>query len=604
LAGLRRVPFARKPEGMIARFHTLVYECISAVAEVLFLLQIRMRIRKSRNPFPIRFRIVSLGTAAPHWRAFVCGRGLERREKNMEQREQELKKVIRLAGRYNVIPIVRRLLADTETPIRVFQQLSRGRRAFLLESVEGGIKWARYSFIGTDPFLTLKLKNNKVTLEEGGRTDTLVTDDPLQLLRERLRSYRSPALPELPPFTGGAIGFFGYDLLRYYERKLPAHAVDDLEMEDMHFMFCDRVVVFDHLKQQVLVIGNVHVPQGATDGQIREAYESACAGLDDILARLQQPMPATAAPVGSPPADPELGEIRSNLTREQFIANVEKAKEYIRAGDIFQVVLSQRFHIETEVDPLQVYRVLRTMNPSPYMYVLKLDREVIVGTSPELLVKVDGDCVETRPIAGTRPRGRTPEEDLALERELLADEKERAEHVMLVDLGRNDLGRVSEYGSVKCDAYMEIERYSHVMHIVSNVSGKLREDKDFFDAFLSCLPAGTVSGAPKLRAMEIIAELENEARGAYAGAIGYLGFSGNLDTCITIRTIIFKDGKAYVQAGAGIVWDSVPEKEYEETVNKAKGMLEAIRAAEAVFPTRREGLLAAAYERRTNLDYD
>jgi len=521
----------------------------------------------------------------------------------MEQREQELQNVIRLAGEYNVIPVVRRLMADTETPIRVFQQLSRDRRAFLLESVEGGIKWARYSFIGTDPFLILKLKKNKVTISEGGKSQSFATDDPLKLLRERLRQYRSPALPDLPPFTGGAIGFFGYDLLQYYERKLPPHKTDDLVMDDMQFMFCDRVVVFDHLKQQVLVIGNVHVKEGASEADIRIAYQDASLGIEEIVQRLQGPSAPAVTASGAPPADPELGDIRSNLTKEQFIRNVEQAKEYIRAGDIFQAVLSQRFHIETEVDPLQVYRVLRTMNPSPYMYVLKLDEEVIVGTSPELLVKVDGDRVETRPIAGTRPRGRTPEEDLALEKELLADEKERAEHVMLVDLGRNDLGRVSAYGSVKCDSYMEIERYSHVMHIVSNVTGKLREDKDFFDAFLSCLPAGTVSGAPKLRAMEIIAELENEARGAYAGAIGYLGFSGNLDTCITIRTIIFKNGKAYVQAGAGIVWDSVPEKEYEETVNKAKGMLKAIRAAEAAFPARSSGKLAAAADRRSSLDY-
>ncbi|MBW5446631.1 anthranilate synthase component I [Cohnella sp. CFH 77786] len=514
----------------------------------------------------------------------------------MEQ--QELQQIIRLAGTYNVIPIVRRLMADTETPIRVFRQFSRDQRAFLLESVEGGVKWARYSFIGTDPFLVMRLKRGEVTFDQEGKVVTLRTDDPLQLIREKLRAYRSPALPELPPFTGGAIGFFGYDLLRYYERKLPAHRTDDLNMDDMHFMFCDKVIVFDHLKQQVLVIGNVHVPDGASDREIESAYRAAVQGIDGTIARLRQPVPQDISR-GAPPQDPELGTIRSNLTKEQFIANVEQAKEYIRAGDIFQVVLSQRFHVETDVDPLQVYRVLRTMNPSPYMYCLKLGDEMIVGTSPEALVKVNGGKLETRPIAGTRPRGATPEEDESLERELLADEKERAEHVMLVDLGRNDLGRVSEFGSVKCDSYMQIERYSHVMHIVSNVTGVLRKDKDFFDAFLSCLPAGTVSGAPKLRAMEIIAELENEARGAYAGAIGYLGFSGSLDTCITIRTIIFKNGKAYVQAGAGIVWDSVPEKEYEETVNKAKAMLKAIRAAEAAFPP-----LAAAGERRTNLDYD
>ncbi|MFC5531758.1 anthranilate synthase component I [Cohnella yongneupensis] len=523
--------------------------------------------------------------------------------------QQELQGIIALAGKYNVIPVVRRLLADTETPIRVFQHLSRDKRAFLLESVEGGAKWARYSFIGTDPFLVLKLKKNKLSLEQNGKTEYHVTDQPLQLLREKLRTYRSPQIADLPPFTGGAIGFFGYDLLQYYERKLPPHDIDDLNMDDMQFMFCDQVIVFDHFKQQVLVIGNVHVTEGASDKAIEEAYEATCVAIDATIDRLQQPQPPIASR-DAPPQDPDLGEIQSNLTKQQFIDNVNQAKEYIRAGDIFQVVLSQRFHIETEVDPLHVYRVLRTMNPSPYMYYLKLDDEVIVGTSPELLVKVDNGKVETRPIAGTRPRGKTPEEDMALEKELLADEKERAEHVMLVDLGRNDIGRVSTFGTVKCDSYMEIERYSHVMHIVSNVTGQLRPDKDFYDAFLSCLPAGTVSGAPKLRAMEIIAELENEARGAYAGAIGYLGFSGNLNTCITIRTIIFKHGKAYVQAGAGIVWDSVPENEYEETVNKAKGMLKAIRSAEAAFPPAPQATiggnkpLAVVGDRRTNLDYD
>ncbi len=518
--------------------------------------------------------------------------------------EQELQGIIALAGKYNVIPVVRRLLADTETPIRVFQHLSRDKRAFLLESVEGGAKWARYSFIGTDPFLVLRLKKNKLALEQNGKTEYHVTDQPLQLLREKLRSYRSPQIADLPPFTGGAIGFFGYDLLQYYERKLPPHGIDDLNMDDMQFMFCDQVIVFDHFKQHVLVIGNVHVQEGASDRMIEEAYEKTCLAIDKTIERLQQPLPPVKSR-GTPPQDPDLGDIKSNLTKQQFLDNVNQAKEYIRAGDIFQVVLSQRFHIETEVDPLHVYRVLRTMNPSPYMYYLKLDDEVIVGTSPELLVKVDNGKVETRPIAGTRPRGKTPEEDLALEKELLADEKERAEHVMLVDLGRNDIGRVSTYGTVKCDSYMEIERYSHVMHIVSNVTGQLRPDKDFYDAFLSCLPAGTVSGAPKLRAMEIIAELENEARGAYAGAIGYLGFSGNLNTCITIRTIIFKNGKAYVQAGAGIVWDSVPENEYEETVNKAKGMLKAIRAAEAAFPqSSAKAPMAVVGDRRTNLDYD
>ena len=490
--------------------------------------------------------------------------------------------VIRLAREYNLIPVVRHLLADTETPIRVFQQFYNEKRAFLLESVEGGVKWARYSFIGTDPFLLVKAKNGITEIQNGKEAARYEEQKPVEVLKSLLRSYRSPSIPDLPRFTGGAVGFFGYDLLQYYER-LPKHKLDDLEMDDIHFMFCDQVIAFDHFKQQLKVISNVHIPEGATDAQIIRAYDETCAKIDALITKLTRPVPANRMIHRPIPDNVELGDIRSNVTKDKFIANVEAAKDYIRAGDIFQVVLSQRFEIETAVEPLQVYRILRTMNPSPYMYVLKLDDEVIVGTSPELLVRVEDEQVETRPIAGPRPRGATPEEDEELERDLLADEKERAEHLMLVDLGRNDLGRVSEFGTVKCNTFMEIERYSHVMHIVSNVTGRIRRDKDFFDAFLSCMPAGTVSGAPKLRAMEIIAELENEARGCYAGAIGYLGFSGNLDTCITIRTVVFKNGKAYVQAGAGIVWDSVPEKEYEETVNKAKALLKAIRTAEAVF---------------------
>ncbi len=498
----------------------------------------------------------------------------------------ELSEVKRLAERHNLIPIVRTLLADTETPIRLFQHFYEERRAFLLESVEGGVKWARYSFIGTDPFLTVSGKHGKMQVEVRGETTTY-EEKPIELLKRLLRSYSSPALPDLPRFTGGAVGYFGYDLLQYYE-KLPAHRIDDLQMNDIQFMFCDQVIVFDHVKQQIKVIANAHIPEHADEADIAAAYRQTCAKIDALVERLKRPNPFPPVRHNPIPDSVQLGDIRSNVSKDKFISNVEKAKEYIRAGDIFQVVLSQRFEMETDVSPLQVYRMLRTMNPSPYMYYLKMDDEVIVGTSPELLVRVEGDRVQTRPIAGTRPRGKTPEEDAAYEKELLADNKEIAEHLMLVDLGRNDIGKVSEFGTVRCDTFMEIERYSHVMHIVSNVSGKLRGDKDFFDAFISCLPAGTVSGAPKLRAMEIIAELENEARGTYAGAIGYLGFSGNLDTCITIRTIVFKRGKAYIQAGAGIVWDSVPEKEYEETVNKAKALLTAIRMAEAIFSERRE----------------
>ncbi|ASA22919.1 anthranilate synthase component I [Paenibacillus donghaensis] len=491
--------------------------------------------------------------------------------------------VVKLSGEYNLIPVVKTLLADMETPIRIFQRFAERDRAFLLESVEGGIQWARYSFIGCDPFLMISGKQGNINVEIGGEVKQL-SGKPIEELKALLRSYRSPKLADMPPFTGGAIGFFGYDLLQYYE-KLSAHAHDDLLMDDIRFMFCDRIIVFDHVKQQILLIGNLHVQAGATDEEIRLSYEELSARLEVMAEELQKEGPKENVNRRSIPQDVELGEIHSNLTKEQYIRNVEQAKEYIRAGDIFQVVLSQRLHIDTEVSPLHVYRMLRTINPSPYMYYLKMDEEIIVGTSPEALVKVDGSRVETRPIAGTRPRGDNEAMDRALAAELLEDEKERAEHLMLVDLGRNDLGRVSKFGTVTCDSFMEIEKYSHVMHMVSNVSGELDENKDFFDAFLSCMPAGTVSGAPKLRAMEIIAELEHEARGAYAGAIGYLGFSGNMDSCITIRTIIFRKGRAYVQAGAGIVWDSVPEKEYEETVNKAKAMLKAIRMAEAMFPT-------------------
>ncbi|UHA72967.1 anthranilate synthase component I [Paenibacillus sp. 481] len=497
----------------------------------------------------------------------------------------QVEEVIQLARQYNVIPITRTVMADTETPISLFQRLQHEPFSFLLESVEGGIQWARHSFIGTTPFLRFQGKNGKLIVIENG-VEQHIEEKPLAAIKRLLRRYRSPKINGLPPLTGGAIGFFGYDLVQQYER-LPQHAVDDMHTNDIQFMFCDQLVVFDHVRQQMQFIVNIHIQPDDTDEMIRVRYEESCQKLLQLQAKLTAPLPrqkqvnsdAFLARID------DIGPVRSNETKESFIAKVDQAKQYILAGDIFQVVLSQRFERKTTVDPLDVYRMLRMTNPSPYMYVLKMEDETIVGTSPEALVRVNGDRVETRPIAGTRPRGKTEEQDMELERELLADEKERAEHLMLVDLGRNDIGRVCDFGSVRCDKYMDIERYSHVMHIVSNVSGTLRKDKDFFDAFLSCLPAGTVSGAPKLRAMEIIAELEREARGAYAGAIGYLGFNGNMDTCITIRTIIFKGGSAYVQAGAGIVWDSVPEKEYEETVNKAKALLVAIEMAERVFST-------------------
>lgn len=495
----------------------------------------------------------------------------------------QLDRVLELSETYNLIPVCRQLLADTETPIRVFHHFHNEPYAFLLESVEGGVKVADYSFIGTDPFLILKGKQGRIQLELHGRKQELA-GPPVETLRELLSNYRSPSLDGFPRFTGGAVGFFGYDLLQYYER-IPAHPVDDLQMNDIEFMFCDQVIAFDHFKQQIKVIANVHVPSGGSREDVIRAYEETCAKIDATIAKLTSDsgQPRGLSAYRQIPEKVELGHIRSNKTKEEYEAMVIKAKEYIRAGDIFQVVPSQRFEIESSVSPLEVYRVLRRMNPSPYMYYLKMDEEVIVGASPELLVRVEGERVLTRPIAGTRPRGATEQLDRQLEQELLADEKECAEHLMLVDLGRNDLGRVSVPGTVKVDAFMKIERYSHVMHIVSDVSGRLREDKDFFDALISCMPAGTVSGAPKIRAMEIIAELENEARGTYAGAIGYLGFSGNMDTCITIRTIVFKQGKAYVQAGGGVVWDSDPASEYQESVNKAMALLTSIRMAEAMF---------------------
>lgn len=493
----------------------------------------------------------------------------------------QLEEVLHLSHDYNLIPIRYAFLADTLTPISLYRKV-RGKNTYLLESVEGGDRWARYSFIGLDPFLIFEGKDQTVRLTwRDGQIETR-QGNPLDELQAFMGRYRSPSYTDFPRFTGGAVGFFGYELLHYFE-DLPPHRENDLQMNDVHFLFSDQVIVFDHLKQEVQFIAHLYVEDGDDEQTIRRKYEETTQRIRESIERIHRTdvSPDPVSPfVPKEEADTEELPVRSNMRKEEYEAIVEKAKAYIAAGDIFQTVLSQRFEVETEADPFDVYRVLRTLNPSPYMYILEFDEETIVGTSPELLVRVEQGKVENRPIAGTRKRGRTDEEDRRLEDELVSDEKERAEHHMLLDLGRNDVGRVSKYGSVSVDQFMDVEYYSHVMHLVSHVTGMLSEDKTAFDALVSCFPAGTVSGAPKLRAMEIIAELEKNARNAYAGAIGYLSFSGNMDTCITIRTMLFKQMKAYVQAGGGIVADSDPEEEYEESVNKARALLRALRAAE------------------------
>lgn len=483
-----------------------------------------------------------------------------------------------LSNQYNLIPITYSFLADQATPIQIYQAL-RGENTFLLESVEDGNRWGRYSFIGINPFLRFRAKNEMYEiLYRDGRKEEKI-GNPVEALKEKLSSYHIPRLINLPPFAGGAVGFIGYDTIRYVE-ELPDTVEDDLQLDTLHLLFVDELIAYDHLRQEVKVIVNIHVPEERDEKEMQRLYDEAGHRVMALVKRITGSVNERQKRFETIPLSGELPEFKSNMSKEEFCHIVKQAKEYIAAGDIFQVVLSQRFSTTTEVDPLLVYRILRVTNPSPYMYYFETEGMTVAGTSPEMLVRVTGDKVETRPIAGTRPRGKTEEEDQNLAEELLADEKERAEHIMLVDLGRNDVGRVSRYGTVNVDELMVIELYSKVMHIVSHVSGKLKEGISRFDALLSCFPAGTLSGSPKIRAMEIIDELENKNRGVYGGAIGYFSFQGNLDSCITIRTIVFKDKKAYVQAGGGIVADSVPEMEYEETVNKAKAMLIALGIAE------------------------
>ncbi len=497
----------------------------------------------------------------------------------------DLESVKELARNYNIIPVSCEVYADMETPISVFRRFEKSDFCFLLESVEGGEKWGRFSFIGRNPFLTLKGSGRRTELTYRGGRREVAGSNPFEAMKELMSRYKGAPVKNLPRFNGGAVGFFGYDIARYFER-LPDIPYDDLEIPEIHFMFADEVIAFDHFRHKLHIIVNLH----ADGGSIERGYNTVISRINEIREELREAgriltdgvMPASAEVMPESVLSGGGRRIDSNVTREQFCENVNKAKEYIKNGDIFQVVLSQRLRIRTSCSPLNVYRALRTINPGPYMYYLKFDGYTLAGSSPEMLVRVDGRRVETCPIAGTRRRGRTEAEDELLERELLSDEKERAEHIMLVDLGRNDIGKISDFGTVKVDSLMHIERFSHVMHIVSNVSGTLRDGVTSFDALSAVLPAGTLSGAPKIRAMEIIDELETAKRCQYGGAVGYLSFDGNLDSCITIRTVLFKDGYAYVQAGGGIVADSKPELEYEESMNKAMALIKAVEEGEKI----------------------
>jgi len=463
----------------------------------------------------------------------------------------------------NLVPIYREIAADAETPVSAFLKVKRGGYSFLMESVEGSKQVAHYSFIGTEPYRVLSTR-------EGDKTD------PLHLIAEELDKHRLASVGGLPDFCGGAVGYLAYETVLRME-ELPSPYSDPLNLPESVFMFVDSLLIFDHTNNKIKIISHAR-----PDGDADSAYQAAAGRIDDLVRRLGQPFNPQPLTTDTPV---ESAEISSNLTREEFEANVEKARQYITEGEAIQIVLSQRLSRRTNAHPFNIYRTLRGINPSPYMFFLDLKNFQLIGSSPEILVRAVNGTVTTRPLAGTRPRGKTPSEDARLEKELRNDEKERAEHIMLVDLGRNDTGRVSLPGTVKVSELMEVERYSHVMHLVTNVEGKLRPDLTPFDALRACFPAGTVSGAPKIRAMEAIAELEPDKRGPYAGCVGYFSFSGNMDTAITIRTIVMKNGTAHVQAGAGIVYDSVPAREYEETMNKARALLNAIDQAEAMETT-------------------
>jgi anthranilate synthase component 1 len=472
-----------------------------------------------------------------------------------------------MADRGNLCPVYREVSADLETPVSAYLKVARGRHSFLLESVEGGERLARYSFIGTEPYRVLRSGPSPAFDQWRG--------DPLVAIEDELRRFQVVPVPGLPRFHGGAVGYLSYEVARYFEPRLPAPEADPLGLPEAIFLFLDTLLVFDHLQHRIKVVSHCRL-----DGDIDAAYRQAAWRIEELVERLARPL--TVLPYGQEaPAGVAREGVTSNVAREDYLAKVERCREYIVGGDIYQVQISQRFQRPTLAHPFEVYRALRTINPSPYMYYLELGDAQIVGASPEMLVRVEDGLVETHPIAGTRRRGRDFEDERRMEEELRTDEKERAEHIMLVDLARNDIGRISQPGTVKVTQLMEVERYSHVMHLVSHVVGRLRPEMTSYDALRACFPAGTVSGAPKIRAMEVIAEMEPDRRGPYAGAVGYFDLSGNLDTAITIRTIVMKDGVAYAQAAGGIVFDSVPELEYMETQNKARALLRAIEQAEA-----------------------
>lgn len=479
-----------------------------------------------------------------------------------------------LSKQGNLIPVYKEILADMDTPVTAYLKMA-GSPSFLFESLVGGEKWARYSFAGASPSREIRAWGKRIEIKNRlGKTESFETEDPIGVLKREMSRFKPVEVKGIPRFYGGLVGYIGYDMVRFFER-VPDEKKKGLGMPDMFFMLTDTLIIFDNLRQKIKVVSNAHL-----NGEDPEhAYRSAQEKIEQIIARLRRPLKKNK-PKHIHTSGADIPFVSSFGDKEEFEKAVLRAKEYVMAGDVVQVVLSQRFDTKAKARPFDIYRALRVINPSPYMYYLDAGNVKLIGSSPEILVRLEGDRITLRPIAGTRKRGETESEDIALEEELRKDPKEISEHIMLVDLGRNDVGRVSEIGTVNVTELMTVERYSHVMHLVSNVEGLLKGGLDAFDVLKACFPAGTVTGAPKVRAMEIIEELEPVRRGPYAGAVGYFSYSGNMDTCITIRTIVMKGRKVYVQAGAGIVADSVPEREYKETVNKAMGMIKAVELAE------------------------